>query len=574
MAESLTQELSFGRFKVGIGTDGSQTRRLIWITDFANYPLALKFTTTQYYSNDVNYSALSSYSGYTHTRAGVKGEINPSITTLTLGSEFIVNGDGTSTTGWDVGNSVVHSIVGGRHRLTNGAANPGYVYQTFTTVIGKTYRIKHSNFDGTISSEEVCVGNYVTDNSLYGGAGPMVNREAIFVATATTTYVALALRSAVNGVYAEFDDISLQEVISAPISYFGTNKPAVIPGIGYWARQSLTNLLLRSQEFDNAAWLISDGTGVIIAANFAAAPDGITTADKFTTNGSSFPTVFQYPTIPTTEHSYSVFLKRIDSDWVQLNYNDVNKVWFNLATGVVGTQTSATGIIQALSNNWYRCTIVFTPAIANQYVRIGIVNADNSSTTPGNGFSILAWQAQVMAGNIPDGGPIITTTAATVMIGADDLQVNDAPASADQLFWATVDYATLNGSQSPAFWSDVAGNNGVHLQMQTNLPVMNIWSGGVLLINQTGPVTTAGLITLLAQRVGGNWRGGIVRAGVLTWNGAAVAAAFPSGAIPKAFVGESNASAAQANNPVKGLFRKLGTFSTDAEVLAAVAETL
>lgn len=36
------------------------------------------------------------------------------------------------------------------------------------------------------------------------------------------------------------------------LASFAANVPGIVPDIGYWSRAGLTNLLLRSQEFDNA----------------------------------------------------------------------------------------------------------------------------------------------------------------------------------------------------------------------------------------------------------------------------------------------------------------------------------
>lgn len=61
-----------------------------------------------------------------------------------------------------------------------------------------------------------------------------------------------------------------------------------------------------------------------------------------------------------------------------------------------------------------------------------------------------------------------------------------------------------------------------------------------------------------------------MKAGALTWFGADTAAAWPAGMVTK-LVGHYS-SGEQPNAPFKGGYRKLGTFNTDAAVLAVAAE--
>jgi len=59
---------------------------------------------------------------------------------------------------------------------------------------------------------------------------------------------------------------------------------------GWFIEGPSTNLVVRSEEFDNASWLkVGTGTGIapIVTANFAVAPDGTTTADRVQLNSGA-----------------------------------------------------------------------------------------------------------------------------------------------------------------------------------------------------------------------------------------------------------------------------------------------
>src|SRR5688500_13085954 len=62
----------------------------------------------------------------------------------------------------------------------------------------------------------------------------------------------------------------------------GNNVPRVQPG-GLLMEAARTNLMVRSQEFDNAVWTKNaTGAGVapVVTANYAVAPDGTTSAER------------------------------------------------------------------------------------------------------------------------------------------------------------------------------------------------------------------------------------------------------------------------------------------------------
>jgi hypothetical protein len=125
-----------------------------------------------------------------------------------IGNELIVNGTFDSgTTGWTPVNSGQLSVVGGKLRVTNGAAY-GYAYQRIAVTPGQTYRASWQVTNGTAPAV-VYIGSGQEQRDLVpiGAASP-----ATFTATGTEVYVHLALDSPNAGAYADFDNVSLRAI--------------------------------------------------------------------------------------------------------------------------------------------------------------------------------------------------------------------------------------------------------------------------------------------------------------------------------------------------------------------------
>lgn len=158
------------------------------------------------------------------------------------------------------------------------------------------------------------------------------------------------------------------------------------------------NLIIYTQEFDNAAWSKSNLT---VTQNAGVAPDGTTTSDKLipnTSNVSHFvvPTLYVTPANSLT-YIASVYLKADGYRYGAVSDGTTGGALFDLQTGSVVSQDS--GITASTPVNagdgWWRCSISF---VASSARRIGIDVFNNSSKTSfaGDGTSgILAWGADL-----------------------------------------------------------------------------------------------------------------------------------------------------------------------------------
>jgi hypothetical protein len=132
------------------------------------------------------------------------------------------------------------------------------------------------------------------------------------------------------------------------------------------------NLLIRSEEFDNAAWV---KLNVTVTANNTTAPDGTTTADAvFETAITSGFAIYQGSTSAGIEYAISVFAKsnvrdtlvirgsyKDTNDWISAEF-DLTSVTATLVAGSSNTGTNTSASITDAGGGWYRCNYVFTPA--------------------------------------------------------------------------------------------------------------------------------------------------------------------------------------------------------------------
>lgn len=164
---------------------------------------------------------------------------------LVLGPELVTNGKfDADVSGWSAGNSALLNWVNGKIQIERNGVNNPFASQSFATVVGKTYRIEYTLAEITGASAGVRVGTSAgNDANSNTGAISVGTGSRLFVATATTTHVSLFLGATTDGVYVQFDNISVREV----------------PG-NHFTQTSTSNAPILQQDASGRYFLLFDGT--------------------------------------------------------------------------------------------------------------------------------------------------------------------------------------------------------------------------------------------------------------------------------------------------------------------------
>jgi len=197
-----------------------------------------------------------------------------------------------------------------------------------------------------------------------------------------------------GGTYVGFDGL---------IKYAGVNEPRfthdVLTGesLGLMIEDNGTNLVTRSQEFDDVSW---GKNSCSILPNVEIAPDGTLTADKIVENTTSSVFKLLSRSIGTISGQYtlSVFVKAGERfrGYIQLITATVNStIFFNLKTGTI---TGGLGVnsITKYPNGWYRISTssLYTSNTANIYIVMQDNNGVNSYIGDGSS-GVYIWGAQL-----------------------------------------------------------------------------------------------------------------------------------------------------------------------------------
>jgi hypothetical protein len=173
--------------------------------------------------------------------------------------------------------------------------------------------------------------------------------------------------------------------------------------LGYYSQRAATNLLQRSEEFNNAYWGKSNAT---VTANATIAPDGTTTADLIypSSTGVDRRVQRQISIVSGTTYTISVFVKASGLNWIRIlePRSFVLGTWFNLSNGTIGTiQSGMTADIKDFGNGWYRCSITRTvESTTTGQAYIQLVDNNNLQSVTANGTNgILFWGAQLEVGS-------------------------------------------------------------------------------------------------------------------------------------------------------------------------------
>ena len=174
---------------------------------------------------------------------------------------------------------------------------------------------------------------------------------------------------------------------------------------------AVTNLLLRSEEFNDASWTKS---ATSIVSNDTTSPSGLLTADKLVEDSANSQHTIGSQAISwlgNTQYTFTVYVKAAGRDTFDLllgtagNWVGSNRVAiFNLTSGTVEAQDGSpvVGSIQNVGDGWFRCrvtsTAVASPSASAVFLRLynTSVFSGGVSSYLGNGTSgVYIWGAQL-----------------------------------------------------------------------------------------------------------------------------------------------------------------------------------
>lgn len=201
-------------------------------------------------------------------------------------------------------------------------------------------------------------------------------------------------------------------------------NPLTLACKGLLIEESRANILLRSQELGNTAWVNFASRLITLSddAGYPLAPDGTQTTDKLiATSVSGSHNNAQVVTLAdNTVYSFSTFFRAAEYSFAVLLHltksGGAPQATFNLTAKTVTLGGGATsGSIEEYANGWFRCTLVFnsgTGASGTQ-ARMYLHNGSGTSFAGNDSDGIYAWGAQLETGAFPTSYIPTTTTALT-----------------------------------------------------------------------------------------------------------------------------------------------------------------
>lgn len=373
---------------------------------------------------------------------------------IAYGPELVTNGTfDTDASGWSIDTARgTISWQSGVLRVTNDQAT-GFpsAYQLISGLtVGKVYRMSSSvrGTNARLRVTSTAIDIYSASNIT---SASFVQDSVVFVATATTaTVYAYCNEGGNTGNYAEFDNISVKEVLFDQGDLTLFNHPADIPRIEYDANGNVLGLLVEESRTNRFLYSASFSDWVLVRASLSDNTDGIIAPDgsvakiliSDTTPSNSHLT--QKNSVTAAANSIacgSVFLKKQPSGIVthaQIKLTDdaagasnQYAVMIDLSTGAItdtgtgGTVTSPFNSVQSVGDGWYRVSLGFTKNNTATRTDLQIIlsaSATMAGTTPivfsGDGTSgAYIWGAQLEEGAFPTS--YIPTAGSTATRAAD-----------------------------------------------------------------------------------------------------------------------------------------------------------
>ena len=407
-------------------------------------------------------------------------------------AELLANNTfGNGTTGWTGSGDFLLSVADRVLRATrNGMSATSSVFPSSgATVVQYAPYVARAMLRqgrGTFST----IGARINANSSYGGLGTYGLSTTLMVGDSATSASAGIQNGATSGESA--GDYVLVPFISFARCGLVDNSP---------------NLLLRSDEFDNASWT---KTASSITANSATDPFGTATADFLVENGATAEHyVSQTVTVPSTATDYcvAVFAKGNTRNFLRLQLQEntgstVLDQFFNLGTGAIGTNgttganwANRRSFIVSYGNSWFLCFVIGrkTNAATSLTANVIAASADGTSSYTGtNGANAInIFRAGLAASSMPFRAAQTTSASSSGSSqSGSGIYTKGWPVSTSGLLSVgdQVELITSQGSElkivTASLNSDAAGQ--AYLQFEPGLRVAPADSAPVVVFNPMG----------------------------------------------------------------------------------------
>jgi len=318
---------------------------------------------------------------------------------------------------------------------------------------------------GSFTGFRLRAGLSATDASYFNGVNSLAYglRTDAFIVPATSAFIGV--------VDATTSGLMAGDYIEIPYASFSR---CALVDIG-------SNLLLRSDEIDNAAWTKQRSSAT---ANATTAPDSTSTAESIVEDATATQTHYFINasgiavSSAAIQYTFGIALKAGARTWAQIRIQEnidagAVRANINLATGALGVVTvganwvNARASVQALGNGWYYVSITGrkTNAATSLSVLVLLSTGDEGTTYTGDGTSnIYAWRATLAQSGAPM--RLVQTTTAAVAGSSPTgsaMHIKGLPSSTDGLLLPADEFEiiTSKGSElkivTAALNSDAAG---------------------------------------------------------------------------------------------------------------------